>query len=339
MAVDKLKTDDARVQHQHVNIRGKKYHYILGEPQDGRPVATILLLHGFPDLSMGWRYQIPLLMSLGLRVVAPDSLGYGQTDSPQALEAYSMKSTANDMAELARHFVGADGQILLGGHDWGATLAWHLCLWHADLVKAVFGLCVPYQPPLPVYLDLPALVKRLPNFTYQVQLAGPDVEREIVGEEKIRQFLNCMFGGVDSTGSGGFEVTQGLFFDKLSQLGPSPLMDRAELDYYTKQYARTGMRGPLNWYRTRQINYEEEIPLLQSGKTRITAPSMLIMAKKDAALPLAMADRTEKYHASLRKELVDTSHWALVQSPGEVNEYIRDFLSSYIGPGADKAHL
>lgn len=36
-------------------------------------------IHGWPDLSLGWRYQIPLLVSLGLRVVAPDMMGYGGT--------------------------------------------------------------------------------------------------------------------------------------------------------------------------------------------------------------------------------------------------------------------
>lgn len=36
-------------------------------------------IHGFPDLSMGWRYQIPTLLNLGLRVVAPDCMGYGRT--------------------------------------------------------------------------------------------------------------------------------------------------------------------------------------------------------------------------------------------------------------------
>lgn len=28
---------------------------------------------------MGWRYQIPDIINMGLRVVAPDCLGYGRT--------------------------------------------------------------------------------------------------------------------------------------------------------------------------------------------------------------------------------------------------------------------
>lgn len=42
-------------------------------------VLTLSQIHGFPDLSMGWRYQIPALLKLGLRVVVPDCLGYGRT--------------------------------------------------------------------------------------------------------------------------------------------------------------------------------------------------------------------------------------------------------------------
>jgi soluble epoxide hydrolase/lipid-phosphate phosphatase len=31
---------------------------------------------------MGWRFQIPVLVDMGFRVVAPDMMGYGGTVSP-----------------------------------------------------------------------------------------------------------------------------------------------------------------------------------------------------------------------------------------------------------------
>lgn len=31
------------------------------------------------------------------------------------------------------------------GHDWGAIVAWHLCLFRPDLVKALVNLSVPYR--------------------------------------------------------------------------------------------------------------------------------------------------------------------------------------------------
>jgi soluble epoxide hydrolase/lipid-phosphate phosphatase len=35
---------------------------------------------------MGWRFQIPVLVDMGFRVVAPDMMGYGGTVSPAVLE-------------------------------------------------------------------------------------------------------------------------------------------------------------------------------------------------------------------------------------------------------------
>jgi pimeloyl-ACP methyl ester carboxylesterase len=42
-------------------------------------MRNAIKIHGWPDLSMGWRYQINSLLDLGLRVVAPDMMGYGRT--------------------------------------------------------------------------------------------------------------------------------------------------------------------------------------------------------------------------------------------------------------------
>ena len=40
---------------------------------------TVLLLHGFPELSFSWRKIIPALAVEGFRVIAPDMRGYGET--------------------------------------------------------------------------------------------------------------------------------------------------------------------------------------------------------------------------------------------------------------------
>lgn len=81
-----------------------------------------------------------MLLSLGLRVVVPDCMGYGRTvrlpshfsqlkvsvdckiktekqDAPRfQLRDYGFKRVSDDMAELAKQ-LGAD-RIILGGHDW-----------------------------------------------------------------------------------------------------------------------------------------------------------------------------------------------------------------------------
>lgn len=75
--------NDFGFEYQTATLNGVKYNYILAEPASGKVVGTIFLIHGWPDLSLGWRNQIPFLLSKGLRVVAPDMMGYGETDAPE----------------------------------------------------------------------------------------------------------------------------------------------------------------------------------------------------------------------------------------------------------------
>jgi pimeloyl-ACP methyl ester carboxylesterase len=54
---------------------------------DGPPVV---LLHGFPDSGRLWRHQVPALAEAGFKVIVPDMRGYGRSDKPTEVEAYTM---------------------------------------------------------------------------------------------------------------------------------------------------------------------------------------------------------------------------------------------------------
>lgn len=79
-------------------LDGTKYAYIYSAPLSAKP--TFLLLHGFPSSSYDWRFQIKGLTELGYGVVAPDLLGYGDTDKPYELERYRFKTMASDIAQI-----------------------------------------------------------------------------------------------------------------------------------------------------------------------------------------------------------------------------------------------
>lgn len=76
---------DLGFEYHNATLNGVNYNYILSEPASGNVAGTIFLIHGWPDLSLGWRHQIPFLVSKGLRVVALDMMGYGGTDAPEDL--------------------------------------------------------------------------------------------------------------------------------------------------------------------------------------------------------------------------------------------------------------
>jgi pimeloyl-ACP methyl ester carboxylesterase len=102
-----------------VDVDGVGIEYeVTGE---GRPVV---LLHGFPDSGRLWRHQVPALAAAGFRVIVPDLRGYGRSDKPVGVDAYSVPLLAGDvLAVLADLGIGKAHVV---GHDWGAALAWAL---------------------------------------------------------------------------------------------------------------------------------------------------------------------------------------------------------------------
>src|ERR1700686_2107136 len=109
----------------------------------------VILIHGFPESWYSWRHQIPALADAGYRVAAPDMRGYGGSDKPPAIEAYSIKNMCADIGGLIAA-LGAERAIVVG-HDWGAAIAYGTALFHPERVRAVAGLSVPYlgRGPMP----------------------------------------------------------------------------------------------------------------------------------------------------------------------------------------------
>ena len=48
--------------------------------------APIVFVHGWPELSISWRGQLPVFGALGFRAIAPDMRGYGRSEVPQRRE-------------------------------------------------------------------------------------------------------------------------------------------------------------------------------------------------------------------------------------------------------------
>ncbi len=107
-----------------VHANGIRQHVV--EAGDGPPVV---LLHGFPETSFGWRYQIPVLAER-YRVIAPDLRGYGETDKPAA--GYDKRNMAKDIRDLL-HELNLS-KIALVGHDRGARVATRFAKDYPELV-------------------------------------------------------------------------------------------------------------------------------------------------------------------------------------------------------------
>ena len=120
-----LRTPDARFadlpgynfEPHYIEIDGLRMHYIDEGPPAG---DVVLLLHGEPSWSYLYRKMIPPLATAGLRVVAPDLVGFGKSDKPQRIDDYSY---AGHVAWMRLFIEALDlNDITLFCQDWGSLI-------------------------------------------------------------------------------------------------------------------------------------------------------------------------------------------------------------------------
>jgi haloalkane dehalogenase len=96
---------------------GLRMHYIEDGPAHGEP---ILLLHGQPTWSYLYRTVIPGLVQQGLRVIAPDLVGYGRSDKPVHRTDCTVDLHVGALTELIENL--ALTGITLVAQDWGGPI-------------------------------------------------------------------------------------------------------------------------------------------------------------------------------------------------------------------------
>jgi haloalkane dehalogenase len=107
---------------------GLRMAYVQDGPPDGE---TVVLLHGEPSWSFLWRSVIPVLASAGLRVIAPDLIGFGRSDKPAAIAEHSyarhvewVRAALFDSLNLR--------DVTIVGHDWGGLIGLRLLAEQGD---------------------------------------------------------------------------------------------------------------------------------------------------------------------------------------------------------------
>ena len=120
-----------------VQVSGISLH--VEDHGSGKPV---LLLHGWPDSAYLWRNQIPFLVNSGFHAIAPDLRGFGRSDRPEGVPAYSLQNVVGDVVGILDGLgIGAADII---GHDWGAAVAWFLAAVYPGRVHKLVVLSVPH---------------------------------------------------------------------------------------------------------------------------------------------------------------------------------------------------
>ena len=113
-------------------------------------------------------------------------------------------------------------------------------------------------------------------------------------------------------------------------------MVEQEFDYYVKEFAKNGVEGPCNWYRTREVNYKDEIDLPAERRNGIEQPTLFIQALKETILIPELSRGMEKACPNLTRGEVPSSHWALWHTPEETNAIIKRWFEGVVFGGKSK---
>ncbi|MFJ2081092.1 alpha/beta fold hydrolase [Micromonospora chokoriensis] len=121
-----------RVFHRYATVEGRQLFYRESGDADA---PAVVLLHGYPTSSFMFRELIPRLADR-YHVIAPDHLGFGQSDSPRVEEFdYSFDALARLTAGLLDQ-IGVD-RYAIYVQDYGAPIGWRLALQPSAPVTAI----------------------------------------------------------------------------------------------------------------------------------------------------------------------------------------------------------
>ena len=117
------------IEHNHQTLR---MHYL---DENSESEEVVLLMHGEPTWSYLYRKIIPILVSNGKRVIAPDLIGFGKSDKPASREDYSY---ANHILWVEALLKKLDlKNIIFFAQDWGGLIGLRLLAKYPDLYEGL----------------------------------------------------------------------------------------------------------------------------------------------------------------------------------------------------------
>jgi epoxide hydrolase 4 len=257
----------------------------------------VLLLHGFPEFSYGWRDQMAPLAAAGYRVVAPDLRGYNLSSRPKGIKRYAAATVAEDITGLIRE-LGYESAILVG-HDWGGTIAWTVAMNHPEVVEKLAILDAAHPRKLSKNLFKPRQTLRSWYFFF---FALPWLPERIVRAKNFRFFRRFLRDA-------------------------RPAYTPQELDRYIEAWSQPGaLTGMIDYYRNSV--FANPIKAWKAIKP-ISAPTLVIWGQKDRFLGRKLAEPEHKDVPNLVgvERLPNASHWVHHDEAERVNQLLVDFFA------------
>ncbi len=289
--------NDDFVTHRYVELDEVRLHIV--EAGEG---PLVVLLHGFPEFWYSWRLQIPVLVRMGFRVVAPDMRGYNLSDKPAGVHSYRLEALTGDIAQLIDRL--GERRAAIVGHDWGGIVAWWFAMWHPERLLRLSVLNSPHPGHQLAMMRSRSQIRK--SF-YMLFFQLPWIpERTLFRDDgaALRSVLRR-----DPEREGAFS--------------------EADIDRYIQALSGDAAHAALNYYRAllRRSPFA-----LRRRVRRVEQPSQVIWGACDRHLELRYGRPEAAWTRDLRFDVIDdASHWVHIDRPARVNGLLKEFLAP-LGP-------
>jgi pimeloyl-ACP methyl ester carboxylesterase len=305
----------------------------------------IIFIHGWPELSISWRHQLPCFAALGFRAIAPDMRGYGRSSVYSRHEDYALEQSVADMLELLRS-LGRERCVWVG-HDWGAPVVWSLASHHPEACVGIANLCVPYfakgfspKEVLP-YVDrdiYPEATHPAGQWDYQLFYEESFDKAQHALEADVPATVRAMFrkGNPALMRKPGRLSTlrkDGGWFGGTGRAPDMPLdteiVTEQDAATFTAALQRNGFFGPCSWYMNHARNQHYAARSRDGGK--LSLPVLFLHAQYDVTcetLASRLAEPMRKDCARLTEGTIPSGHWMAQEQPSKVNAAVVRWLAN-----------
>ncbi len=310
----------------------------------GPDAPPIIFVHGWPELSISWRHQLPTFANLGFRAIAPDMRGYGRSSAPTQHADYALEHITADMIELLDS-LGHQKAIWVG-HDWGSPVVWSIASHHPDRCHGVANLCVPYFPkgfgPRAV-ADLidrtiyPATEFPAGQWEYQLFYRENFAKAHTTFEANVEATVKALFRKGDPAGKGkpsrtAFVRRDNGWFGGRDAAPDLPLdtdvLTDADMRGYVAALTRNGFFGPDSWYMNPEANAAYAETSVNDG--HLDMPVLFLHGEFDYTCETVsshLADPMRLGCANLTEVTLQTGHWMAQENPVAVNAALANWIA------------
>jgi pimeloyl-ACP methyl ester carboxylesterase len=273
---------------------GLRLHYV----EAGAGPRAVVLLHGFPQTWWQWHRVVPPLVDAGLRVIAPDYRGAGDSWRPPG--GYDKRTVAGDIRRLVREHLGIEDRVAVIGHDIGLMVAYAYAQEYRDEVSHLAVVDAPL--PGTAVFDRLRSDPRVWHFAFH---GARDVAEMLVAGRE-RQYLQVFFNA--------------RVFD------PSAISAH-DLDVYVAAYSAPGaMRAGFELYRAFDHDAQDNREALaRNGK--LTVPVLAVGGATSTSGPLVEEMMHEVAEDVTGVRILRAAHWIPEENPAALTEALLEHLA------------